>query len=61
MNMSAFAIHGRFLVRLHDSDRFLQTCLSLIHKIQRNRNGLSLSLDRMVSCAMIRTVFNSLV
>jgi len=41
-NLKAIAIHGSIPVSLHDSDRFLQTCLSLVHKIQRDLNGTRL-------------------
>jgi aldehyde:ferredoxin oxidoreductase len=41
-NLKAIAIQGNIPVSLHDSDRFLQSCLSLIHKIQKDQNGIRL-------------------
>jgi aldehyde:ferredoxin oxidoreductase len=41
-NLKAIAIQGNIPVTLHDPDHFLQTCLSLVHKIQRDLNGTRL-------------------
>jgi len=41
-NLKAIAIRGNIPVHLHNPDRFLQTCLALIEKMQRDPNATRL-------------------
>ena len=41
-NLKAIAVHGKVPVNLHDPDRFLRTCLTLIKKIERDPTATKL-------------------